>query len=83
MSGGSKGLKPSNGITPAYLLRCAREFGWTIDQTLDSPFGTLLLTLREDQVQAGKSISFGQMDTIKQMKAAAEAAKKAKEASHG
>lgn len=77
MASGDKGAPLSNGITVATLLRCAKEFGWTFRDTLDSPLATLLLTLREDQVQAGKSISFGQIDTINQMKAAAAAAAEA------
>lgn len=83
VSGGGKGLKPSNGITPAYLLRCAAQFGWTSNQTLDTPFATLLLMLREEQVQAGKAVSFAQMHTINQMQAAAaEAAKQSPEAAN-
>lgn len=77
LQGGIKGKasnKQSNGLTPALLLRCAKDYGWTIPATLDSPIATLLLTLREALVQAGKSITYGQMALIDEMKAAQEKA---------
>ena len=49
LQGGIKGKasnKQSNGLTPALLLRCAKDYGWTIPATLDSPIATLLLTTR-------------------------------------
>ena len=55
---------PSNGIVPALLLRCAKEFGWTVKETLATPIGTLFILLREELVQKGKAISYYQMDII-------------------
>lgn len=78
----AKDIKPSNGLIPAILLRCAKEFGWSVRDALDTPIGTLMLILREDRVQQGKSISFGQMAMIDQMQADAAKAK-GKETTHG
>ena len=82
MTGGDKkDVTPTNGLVPALMLRCFREFGWTADQALDTPLGTLLVVLREQKIQDGKAISYAQMEIIDQMQAAqAKAAQEKKEA---
>ena len=68
--GGKKSVKgdPTCGLVAAILLRCAKEYGWTAAETLDTPLGTLMLMLREGLVQRGKAITYDHMDMIDRLK---------------